>query len=1173
MNIHDSDTIDLDGTTADVLPSCSTGDVLSNRYRLDQEIGRGGMGVVFRAWDTELERQVAVKVLNARAGIGDARERLFREARATAALSHPHVVAVYDVGEHERTPYLVMELIRGPNLTQRRPDTLDEIITVALQICDALEHAHRHGLIHRDLKPGNVLYSSTTDEPAIKIVDLGLAIRDRGVRLTQGGGISGTVAYMAPEQALGNELDGRTDLYALGVMLYELTTGRLPFDADSALAVLSQHLHAPVVPPRTYRADLPEFLDAVILRLLAKSPEQRFATAAEVADAISQGPTTAPAAVATGTSAALGGLIRGRIVARDEEIDALRRCWFEAVHGRGGMVLVSGEPGSGKTRLARELVDYARITGGIALAGGCYELEAATPYLPFIEALRTWVHAASDDDIRAAVGTSGGELARLAPELAARIGPFPDSPELSAPEQRLRLFDGVARCLFRLAESDGLLLFIDDLQWADQASISLLHYLVRLVARERVLLLGCYRDTELDRARPLAEALDDWNRQRAAVRIHLSRLDASGTAAMLAVLLGDENLSTDFCTEIHRETEGNPFFIEEVVKTLVNDRQIECRDGRWCRHDEGSRLVLPQGVKAAIGRRLDHVSETATEVLRTAAILGKHFQFSQLAAVTDLAEEALLDALDEAVNAQLLETTDGETIIFTHDKIREVLSRELNPIRRRRLHGRIAEALDALRARGGRVAAADLARHFMEGGCLDRGFEYAIEAAETAASVYAYDDALQLYERARDCAEALDRTDDLPAIDTAIGDILNLKGEVLRAATAYERALAEIDDPDRITTLKSKIGEAYVMVGDRRALDAIDDVKATLDPEKQPAEVARAMMVEGRFHHYHGHSADAAELLLEAAALAERSGDIVLRSWIYAYLAGAYQHLIEFEESNRWAQRCIELGDKHDNPGTSSIGYEFLMENAFMRGDWRTCLEHTARHRALSEAAKSSDRLAWNHLGRAYGNFGLGRLEEAEAACDDGLEIADRLGDERLAAFLAAWKAEIAAERGRTDEAATLADRAVARADALGFTSGRLEARRSRACVALLQGDHDGVLDATGQIEELLEGTDESVQPMWMYPVRCRSLVATGRLDEAEARLQYVIDSTRSSSMPHFEAMALATRARLHDARGDRDAARRDCDRAIEIFSRLGSRIELERTQALRSDLAAGSSD
>ncbi len=1167
VDLRESETVDLGEVppAAAGLPTCCLGDSLSGRYRLDAEIGRGGMGVVYRAWDVELERAVAVKVLAAGFEVGEARDRLLREARAAAALSHPHVVAVHDVGVHEGMPFFVMELVEGPSLKERRPESLEETIELAVQICDALSHAHEHGLVHRDLKPGNVLRARSAGRPAVKLVDLGLAVRGRGVRITRQGGITGTVNYMAPELALGLEVDGRTDLYALGVMLYEFTTGRLPFQGDNALAVLSQHLHAPVVPPRTYRADLPPHLEATILRLLAKDPDERFATAAEVVDALTRGADAAAGTAPAGISA-LGGLVRGRLVGRDREIEGLRRAWSAAAAGRGGMVLISGEPGSGKTRLARELVDYARITGGAALQGGCYELEAATPYLPFVEALRTWVHGSSDDELRAAVGDAGTEISRLAPELAGRIGPFPDGPALSAAEQRLRLFDGVARCFFKLAQRAGLLLFLDDLQWADQASLGLLHYLVRLIGRERVLILGCYRETDLDRSHPLAEALDTWNRERVASRVQLRRLDAAATSAMLKVLLGQSEVTEELAADIHRETEGNPFFIEEIVKTLIDEGQIVCEVGGWCRRDTAE-LVLPQGVKAAIGRRLDHLSEPTTEVLRTAAILGKSFQFAELAAVADRSEDELLDAVDEAVAAQLLETGAGESVAFTHDKIREVLYHELNPIRRRRLHYRVAEGLEALREQGGRVAVEDLAHHSMEGGCLERGFDYAMQAAADAARLYAYCDSLRLYERARECAEGLGRTAELARLDTAMGDVYALKGEPLAAAGHYERALAATADPAEAVRLKCLIGECYVVVGDSRALSYVGEARASLDPEVQPAEVARATMIEARFHHYHGQSARAAELLRQALEPAERAGETMLLGWIYGYLAGAYQHLIEFEESNRWAQRCIDLGAARDNPNVESIGVEFHMENAFMRGRWREALEHAARHRVLGERAHSSDRLAWNHLGATHARIGLGELAAAGAVADAGIELADRLGDERLAVFLGSWQALIAADTGRVDEAVELADRWLQRAASLGLKSGHAEALRARAYVAQRAGDHHAAIAFAREDERVLEGTDERVNPVWLSAVLCESLIARGELAEAEERNERTLAAAREAGMSHFEGLALRVRGLLHAASGDSEAARAELDAAAAVLEGLGSRIELGRTLVARAGL------
>jgi len=375
------------------------GVVLRQRYRLDSEIGRGGMGIVYRATDLELMREVAVKVVS-EATSSDARQRLIREARAAAALNHPHIISVYDVGETRGMPFFVMELAHGPSLAKTAPIELPRIVEIACQICAALDHAHANKIVHRDLKPDNVLLSAGDQSGSVKLVDLGLALPGYGTRISRAGIIVGTASYMAPEQALGQPVDGRADLYALGVVLYELTTGRLPFTGDDPLTIVSQHVHAPVVPPRVLRPDLPRALEAVILRLLEKGPAERFATAGETAVALRESLAareTAGEADSAPTVAILDALSRGRLVGRVAELAEAREFWRRAREGHGHAVLLSGEPGAGKTRLAREFTIQAAVDGAVVLTSGCYEYEATTPYLPFVEAFRRWVRDEKDD--------------------------------------------------------------------------------------------------------------------------------------------------------------------------------------------------------------------------------------------------------------------------------------------------------------------------------------------------------------------------------------------------------------------------------------------------------------------------------------------------------------------------------------------------------------------------------------------------------------------------------------------------------------------------------------------------------------------------------------------------------------------------------------------------------
>jgi serine/threonine protein kinase len=307
------------------------GTLFNERYRLDAEIGRGGMGVVYRAHDTLLERHVAIKVMSAAALGTEGRARLLHEARAVAQLNHPNIISVHDAGESEGSSFIIMELLEGESLFERRPDSLDEILSIARQICRALEHAHTNGIVHRDLKPENVLL---TPDGTAKLTDFGLA-RSVASRLTSEGTIVGTVFYLAPELALGQDFDGRADLYALGVMLYELTTGRLPFAADDPVAVISQHLHAPVVPPRAKNDQIPPALDALVVRLLSKDPAHRPASAAEVLHILDSPDMLDREAAPAEEPSVLERIERGRLVGRERELQAARAMWSKALSGQG----------------------------------------------------------------------------------------------------------------------------------------------------------------------------------------------------------------------------------------------------------------------------------------------------------------------------------------------------------------------------------------------------------------------------------------------------------------------------------------------------------------------------------------------------------------------------------------------------------------------------------------------------------------------------------------------------------------------------------------------------------------------------------------------------------------------------------------------------------------------
>jgi tetratricopeptide (TPR) repeat protein len=1086
------------------------GVVLRGRYRLDAELGRGGMGIVFRATDLELGREVAIKVLPETASSPTARGRLLSEARAAATLNHPRVVAVHDVGEEHGVPFFVMELVLGKTLRQDAPRDLSWIVDIGCQVCEALEHAHSHHLVHRDLKPENVLLVEGGGRTSIKLADLGIAMPVRDSSLTHAEGIAGSVGYMAPEQALGRSIDGRADLYALGVVLYELTTGRLPFTGEDPLAVISQHVHAPVVPPRVIRPDLPVTIESVILRLLAKDPEQRFATAAETAAALRDA-LAAPAVATTGDTGAvalLDALSRGRLVGRSRELAEARDLWRRALDRRGHCVLVSGEPGAGKTRLARELQIQGALDGAIVIAGGCYEYEATTPYLPFVEAFRRWVRETADDEtLRALLGENAPQIAKLAPELETRLGPFPDRPQLSPQEERLLFFDAVAQTLRELSLRRGLLFYIDDLHWADASTLWLLGHLMRNLKEERVLVAASYRETDLDRAHPLGKALVDWNRERLTTRIALRRFAVEETRAQLGALLG-EDVSLEFAEAVQKETEGNPFFVEEVLKSLIEQGSVRREGGEWTR-SEITELSIPQSMKAAIGNRLDRVRPECNEILRAASVLGKIFDFEKLViAAGDRGEDAILDALDEAVAAQLIAVERGDSFAFTHDKIREVLYEEMNPVRRRRLHLRIAEGLELLRQRAA-VPAETLAHHFIQAGDHERGLAFAKEAAAAAEQVFAYDEAIAAYTRALECAEALHLPGEQVALEESIGRAFMLRGEFVGSCEHFERALALATEPLHRARLQSLAASALVTNADPRGLVYVQQALEVLDPKTEPFEVAYAMTVAGRFHHLAGRHRKAIELMEQAAVLAAPALDqtqigspqAAALIPLYAYLAGAHQHLGLFDDADRWARTVIAFGEKFGIPLAIAVGYEFLGEDAVSTGAWKDGLAYADREREIARRMHSRERLAWSYMYAGLCAGMLGDLDRAEREFREGITLANALDERRLGCLLVCYLGWALADLGHLEEAEDIGLQGIERAEALDLTHMKGEAWRCMAHIRIRQGRLDEALRLIDETLAMLGMSESTVVHLFVGPDHVETLLALGRPDEAREAL------------------------------------------------------------------------
>ena len=424
---------------------------------------------------------------------------------------HPHVVSVLDTGEEAGNPFIVSEYMPGGDVesllaAEGGSIEAERAAGIASDVTRALEHAHARGIVHRDLKPANVWLD---DDGAARLGDFGLATTEARSRVS-GGNLVGTVAYLPPEQALGDTSGPESDLYSLGALLYEMLTGQPPFAGDDAVSIISQHLHADPVPPSRHDPAVPKALDRVVLELLAKRGEDRPEGAAAVRDALQAAlvEDPSPEEGEERTDNPLDRLAGGVFVGREREIEQLREAADGALAGNGGLLLLVGEPGIGKTRTSEELATYAQVSGARVYWGRCREDEGAPAYWPWVQAIRGYVRDADPVAMAWQMGAGAAEIAQLVPEVAERLDIEPAGPSDSE-EARFRLFDSVASFLVAAARDRPMVLFLDDLHWADEPSLLLLKHVAGEIGSSGLLIVGTYRDVELGRHHPLARVLGE----------------------------------------------------------------------------------------------------------------------------------------------------------------------------------------------------------------------------------------------------------------------------------------------------------------------------------------------------------------------------------------------------------------------------------------------------------------------------------------------------------------------------------------------------------------------------------------------------------------------------------------------------------------------------------------
>ena len=579
-------------------------------------------------------------------------------------------------------------------------------------------------------------------------------------------------------------------------------------------------------------------------------------------------------------------------VGRERELASLTERLQRPQPGNVDVLLIAGEPGVGKTRLMEEAAAIARNSGRQVLVGHAYDSEGMPPYLPFTEALQDYLQLVSQDDLRRQLGAIAADIALLVPDLRVRMPDIPASVHSDPESDRYRLFESVRMFLVAIAltQDSGVLLCLEDLQWADDPTLLLLEHLARRPCETPVQVIVTYRPTEIHPSHPLARTLEQLTRLQVASTIHLKGLTSNQVAAVLAAL-GKPDPPRALVEAVWGETEGNPFFVREVFEQLSAESRLFDPDGTWVPGLRFGETDLPQSLRLVTTRRLERLSEACRGVLSTAAILGQGFSFELLRVLTGLTEEALLVELEEAERAHFLALDENGRISFAHELIRQTLLSGLSALRRQRLHLSAAKAIETLNADRLDLSSAALAEHYSRSGndavTLAKALHYAELAASRAMSLYAYSEAGRHFERALEIQTRLDQSNKAKRCDllTALVHALMAAGQPLRAveqeaeeAFTLAEALADSDRAANVCRLSlgalmthgaisGLTGPLYNLWADRA------------DRHAKPGDVARvhanialsnALQVRGRLQEAHalrGRAIDLARKLGDRAAL------------------------------------------------------------------------------------------------------------------------------------------------------------------------------------------------------------------------------------------------------------------------------------------------------------------
>ena len=1134
-------------------------------YRLDEHIGEGGMGRVFRAFDTRLNRPVAIKVMRA-ADTTSAHlpaGAFMREARAASALNHPNIVIVHEIGEAPSGDlFIVQELVEGHTLRamlalRRDPTPLETAVDLGLQIARALVAAHAAGIVHRDVKPENVMIRA---DGFVKVLDFGLARRTDEVQHdettktqlhTLPGTFTGTPAYMAPEAVSGHSSGTGADVFALGVVLYEITAGRRPFEGQSQAGVMASILSDQPVPIGRFNPAIPRWFDELVQQMLHKDPALR-PSARDVERQLTAARTTINLPVAPVT--------RRATVGRDEERAQLQRAYARVSHGRGLIAAVTGEPGIGKTSLIEDFLRdlVARGERPTIARGRCSEsLAGAEAYLPILEMVDGLLHRSDGPALTGMIRTVAPTwYVQVATPSVDAIAPGEGRQAPAVSQERMKRELGAL--LQEISRLQPVVLFIDDLHWADVSTIDMVNYLAGRFGEMRVLLIATYRPSDMALSKhPFLAVRGDLQSRGVFEELALGFLDVPDIERYLGLQFAGHRFPREFAVAIHAKTEGSPLFMADLVRYLRDTGGIVQEDGAWvvARGVPEMPKELPESVLGMIARKIDRLDEQDRRLLQGASVQGVEFDSAILADALSLEAVEVEDRLErlEQVHALVtrgdeLEFPDGTLTLkfrFVHVLYRNVLHGSLQPTRRIALSKAVASALLTRYATDTHAVAARLAFLYEAARDFAAAAQFFFAAAQRAVALSGYREALSLAERGLDGLDSVREGEERLRLELGLQMI---RGLALRSVKGW--AAAELESTfTRARALCQQLGD--------------------------PPELFPVLWNLAFFNMIRGDLPLVREQTTTLMRQAEHSGQEAYLMAVHHIAGVSAEFAGDFADSHRDLERARALHrpDQHDHyTATFGIDPGMVARAMSSRPLWALgypdrALERSEETMALCRMQRQPVTLVFALIVAQGIHLYRGEAGRAIELGDEIIALCEEYEFPQEAEWARGFQASAMAIEGRAAEGAARLQASLAALHALRSGLTRTMFLSLHADALLRDGRADEGLAVVEDGFAHAARTGERGFVAELHRVRGELLGMQGNEAAAEDALRLALDEARQQQARALELRAAMSLARVLQASGRTPGARAALEPVLAWFTEGRSTRDLAAAQALLAEM------